>query len=61
MDAGIAQAEGIGDREINIRQHTGLQAVQVSLVGNGLGRVRADRHDLYTAPVKLGAQFLQPT
>ena len=61
MEGCVAQAEGIGDDQLLIRQHASLQAVQVSICGNFLGQVCAYSHHLYPTLIKLSAQFFQST
>ncbi len=61
VKAGISQAKSVSHCELHIGQHARLKTVEVPLSGNILGRVGTDRHDLYTAPVKLCAKFLEST
>jgi len=55
----IPQPEGIGYRKIPIRQHTGLQAVALSLPPYLFGAVRADRDHLHAPLIKLGSKLFQ--
>ena len=61
MKGRIAQAKGIGHRQARIRQHGGLQAMQMPFIGDFFGQVGAYSDDLYPTLIELSAQFFQPT
>ena len=61
MEAGIAEPESIGHHQVDIGQHSSLQAMEVTLIRNFLRRVGAYSEHLHPTPIELSAQFFQPT
>jgi len=61
VKSGIPKTKSVRHGELDIGQHARLQAMKMPLSGNIFRRVGTDRHDLYTALVKLCAKFLEST
>ena len=51
----VAQAKGIRDVQLQVRQHARLNAVQVAVRGNFLGQVGTYSDHLYPALIELSA------
>lgn len=60
MESRIAQAEGIGNHQLLVRQHACLQPVTVPMFCNVLGQVGTYSKHLHATLVELSAQFLEP-